>query len=68
MAAGSASFYDYASAMKRLARGQTVMVHKPYPSGGNPLPSLRSTPVCRPINFVRFVMFSPAFYKSDIDR
>nr|WP_308726621.1 hypothetical protein [Cronobacter sakazakii] len=37
MAAGSTSFYDYASAMKRLARGQTVMVHKPYPSGGNPL-------------------------------
>lgn len=32
------------------------------------LPSLRSTPVCRPISFVRFVMFSPAFYKSDIDR
>lgn len=37
MAAGSASFDDYASAMKRLARGQTVMFHKPYQPGGNPL-------------------------------
>ncbi|NCH44637.1 hypothetical protein CDT99_20140 [Cronobacter sakazakii] len=37
MAAGSSSLYEYASAIKRLARGHTVMIHKPYPSGGNPL-------------------------------
>ncbi len=31
------SFREFAIVMKKLQKGQTVMFHKPYPSGGNPV-------------------------------